>query len=372
MIKVLIVDDSAFMRKALSIMLEADKEIEIIGFAHNGEEAIEKTRNLQPDVITLDIEMPQMNGIQALEIIMREMPTPVLIVSSLTTRGAQITLEALEKGALDYIPKTQSFVALDIVNIKDDLIQKVKAAGAQKSRFAWRSPQRRLQSVAEEKAIPTKHEKPTDLSKRMIHCVAIGISTGGPPVLQAIITSLSLQFPTPIVIAQHMPPAFTKTFAERLDKLSLVRVKEAETGDMLKPGWVYVAKGGQHLLLDRRGHSVYARLTVEPEELLYHPSADMLLSSVASTYASNSLGMVLTGMGRDGLEGARELKRRGGTILSQDEATSAIYGMPRAVNEAGLSDGIHSIQGIIATLKTMERGRLGASDNSQATAQREF
>lgn len=366
MIKVLIVDDSAFMRKALSIMLEADKDIQIIGFAHNGEEALEKTRDLQPDVITLDLEMPRMNGIEALEIIMREMPTPVLIVSSLTTRGAKITLEALEKGALDYIPKTQSFVALDIVNIKDDLIQKVKAAGAQKSRFAWRAPSKRNQLPTTDKVVYTKSEPPTDLSRRTIHCVAIGVSTGGPPVLQAIITSLSMNFPAPILIAQHMPAAFTKTFAERLDKLSRVRVKEAESGDILKAGWVYIAKGGLHLVVDRRGHSVQARLTPDPTELLYHPSADMLLSSVATTYSSNTLGVILTGMGRDGLEGARELKRRGGFLLSQDENTSAIYGMPRAVNDAQLSDGIHSIQGITDSLKTMEKPGFDASTQNKA------
>ncbi|MCF7801463.1 MAG: chemotaxis response regulator protein-glutamate methylesterase [Candidatus Marinimicrobia bacterium] len=355
MIRVLIIDDSAFMRKAISIMLEKDKDIEIIGFAHNGVDAIKMTRQLQPDVITLDIEMPRMNGLEALEIIMRDMPTPVLIVSSLTTEGAKVTLDALNKGAVDYIPKTQSFVALDIVNIKDDLIQKVKAAGAQKSKPFWRMAQKRNQAKLSEKSTTIPAESPTDLSRRSIQCIGVGVSTGGPPVLQSIITSLSPRFPVPMVIAQHMPPAFTRTFAERLDKLSRVRVKEAETGDILKAGWVYIARGGMHLVLERQDFKVQIRLTTEPNELLYHPSADVLLSSVAGSYGSHALGVMLTGMGRDGLQGARELKRVGGTLLSQNEATSAIYGMPRAVNEARLSDGIHSVQGLIDSLHTLEK-----------------
>lgn len=363
MIRVLIVDDSAFMRKAMSIMLEKDDEIEIIGLAHNGVDAIEMARKLQPDVITLDIEMPRMNGLDALEIIMREMPTPVLIVSSLTTQGAEVTLDAMNKGAVDYIPKTQSFVALDIVNIKDELIRKVKAAGAQKSKLFWRLAQKRNQAKASEKSTAQPAELATDLSPRSIRCIGVGVSTGGPPVLQSIITSLSSQFPVPILIAQHMPPAFTKTFADRLDKLSRVRVKEAETGDILKPGWVYIAKGGMQMVLERHGTIVQIRLTHEPSELLYHPSADVLLASVASVYGSNSLGVMLTGMGRDGLEGARELKRVGGILISQNEATSAIYGMPRAVNEAQLSDGIHSIQGLIDSLRTLEKDSFQAAAN---------
>ncbi|MEE9464521.1 MAG: chemotaxis response regulator protein-glutamate methylesterase [Candidatus Neomarinimicrobiota bacterium] len=358
MIKLVIVDDSAFMRKAIQIMVESEQDIKVVGMARDGEEGVEMVRELHPDVVTMDIEMPRMNGLEALEIIMRENPTPVLVVSSITTEGAAITLDALEKGAMDFIAKTQSFVAIDITKIKEDLLHKirgvVKHPPAKKKAFlqALKRRQDRKQSL-ESDSVEAPVVIPGKFSERNYSMVAIGVSTGGPPVVQHILDHLPADFPVGIIVAQHMPEAFTKPFAERLNRTSPLAVKEAETGDRLTKGTVLIGRGGQHLVIHRSGTKVIAELTTKPDNLLYYPSVDQLFSSAVTTFGSQTLGVILTGMGHDGLKGLRELNAANGTILAQSEESCVVYGMPKAAVDAGIADIVTSAAQMPTAIKTL-------------------
>lgn len=334
MVKVFIVDDSAFMRNALSSMLSSDKDIQIVGTARDGIEAIEKIASLKPDVVTMDIEMPKMDGITALKHIMQKNPVPVIMVSSLTSEGAKATLEALELGAVDFIPKNLSDLSINIVKIKEILIDKIKQIG-----------KRDILKVLLKRQSVTKAP---DLSKyviarshgdRRIGIVAIGTSTGGPGALQQIIPHLPKDFPVPVVIAQHMPPNFTRPFSERLNQLSKITVKEAEEGDAVNPGLALVAPGRGHMRLKRiRGIETIVNISESKDEFIYRPSVDALASSVAEYYPGRALGVILTGMGNDGLKGFTAIKKTGGKIYAQDEKTCVVYGMPKSVVEAGLAD----------------------------------
>jgi two-component system chemotaxis response regulator CheB len=347
-IRVVIVDDSAFMRKALQIMLESDPEIEVVSLARDGQEGVDQVKKFKPDCVTMDIEMPRMNGLEALDIIMRELPTPVLVVSSITTEGAGVTLEALEKGAMDFIPKTQSYVAIDITKIKQDLINKVRAIVKQrpteKRAFldALNRRRQRLEKMEVEPSTADQVRIPERLQGTRHSVVAIGVSTGGPPVVQHILESLPADFPAGIIIAQHMPEAFTKPFADRLNKTSPLEVKEAEAGDRITKGSALIGRGGSHVVVERRGGQMVVDLTDKPDNLLYFPSADVLFSSVAGAYGSQSLGVILTGMGHDGVEGLKELDASGGTIVAQNEESCVVYGMPKAAVDAGITDVITS------------------------------
>lgn len=352
MIKVLVVDDSAFMRKALSTMLDGDPEIQVVGTARDGSEGLDKARLLQPDVITMDIEMPRMDGLTALRHIMMEMPRPVIMVSSLTTEGAEATLKAMELGAVDFIPKQLSRVSLDIVKIENDLRSKVKIVARRKIR-APRTP-RRIETVV----APTV-EKPTleAISKKgpqSRDVVAIGVSTGGPPAIQKVLSKLPANFPACILIAQHMPQAFTGPFAKRLDAVCQIKVKEAEAGDRVQAGTAFVAPGGQHLSIDQKVSRIDLLISPEPKEALYKPSANVLIASVAQGVGKRGVGVILTGMGSDGLEGIKQLKQKNGYILAQDDASCVVYGMPKAIVDAGLADEILDIddmaQGIMNAL----------------------
>ncbi len=354
MINVLIIDDSAFMRKALEIMLKSDPEIKIVGTARDGEEGFEKVKELNPDVVTLDIEMPRTNGLTCLDMIMKEVPTPVLVVSSITTEGAEVTLDALERGAVDFIAKTQSFVAIDITKIKEDLLKKIKTVARKrslKSRLRREvALKRRVTRVTEEKP---KSAKIAFSVNSGVKCITIGVSTGGPPVVQSILSALPEKFPVPIMIAQHMPKEFTKSFAKRLDSLSKITVIEAKTGDRLERGMAYVGRGGEHLIAERQGINVYTRLTNSPSGLLYFPSVDVLVSSAVDVYGSRTLGIQLTGMGKDGLLGMKKLHEKGGIILAQNEESCVVYGMPKAIVDNGIATAILSINGIANALKTI-------------------
>jgi len=351
------------MRKALQLMLESDPEIKVIGSARDGEEGVRKVKELRPDIITLDIEMPRMGGLEALDLIMKEAPTPVLVVSSLTTEGAKVTLEALDRGAVDFIPKTQSFVAIDITNIKGDLIEKIKTIARKERRRRFMRPETVKRpsikpsgtggTATEQPAAKSQDEKIYDLSMFSPRALSIGVSTGGPPVVQKIISSLPENFPMPIFIAQHMPGSFTKSFAQRLNELSKVSVKEAEDGEEAKRGVVYVGRGGDHLILQRRGIRQIIRLSKEPANLLYHPSADVLFKSVAELYGGQNLSLILTGMGRDGVIGLREIYKRGGKILAQNEETCIVYGMPKAAVDEKLAHAVLSVDGLIRSLATI-------------------
>ncbi len=344
MIKVLVVDDSAFMRKALSTMLDGDPEIQVVGTARDGSEGLDKARQLQPDVITMDIEMPRMDGLTALRHIMMEMPRPVIMVSSLTTEGAEATLKAMELGAVDFIPKQLSRVSLDIVKIENDLRAKVKIVARRKIRAPRMS--RKIETVSAPTmgkpsldAIPKKGPQSRDV-------VAIGVSTGGPPAIQKVLSKLPANFPACILIAQHMPQAFTGPFAKRLDAVCQIKVKEAEAGDRVQPGVAFVAPGGQHLSIDQKVSRIDLLVSPEPKEALYKPSANVLIASVAQGVGKRGVGVILTGMGSDGLEGIKQLKQKNGYILAQDDASCVVYGMPKAIVDAGLADEILDIDDI--------------------------
>lgn len=347
-IKVVVVDDSAFMRKAISTMLKKDPEIEVAGIARNGQEGLELIRRLDPDVVTLDIEMPVMDGLTALKHIMMEMPRPVIMVSSLTTDGAEATLKAMELGAVDFIPKQLSKVSLDIVKIEKDLQDKVRAVARKKARTS------RLASLQRPPRAPVQKpvaETPSS-SRIQRDIVAIGVSTGGPPAVQKILSQLPPDFPASILIAQHMPGGFTGPFAKRLNDSTPLNVREAENGDILKPGWVYIAPGGLHLKISQKVSRIESVVSMEPCDALYKPSANVLFSSVAQGVGARALGVVLTGMGNDGLLGARDLKNRGGYILAQSEETCVVYGMPKAVVDEGLADEVIELEKMAETIVT--------------------
>lgn len=343
MVKVLIVDDSAFMRNALTTMLSSDPEVSIVGTARDGLEAIEKVISLRPDVVTMDVEMPRMDGITALRHIMEKTPVSVIMVSSLTSDGAKITLDALDLGAVDFIPKNLSELSVNIVKIKEVLLDKIK-------QIAKRGPMRRISRPIDKVAIESRVREMHLTARhatgeRKTGVVAIGTSTGGPRALQEIITLLPKDFPVPIVIAQHMPPNFTGPFAERLNQLSKIEVKEAQEGDQLKPGLALLAPGRGHMkVMKKRTLESVVTISENREEFTYRPSVDALMLSIASCYPGRALGVILTGMGNDGLKGLIELKRAGGRVFAQNEQTCVVYGMPKAVVDAGIADKVLSLE----------------------------
>ncbi len=337
-IKVLVVDDSAFMRKSISIMLESDPDIQVIGTARDGIEAIEQTKKLKPDIITLDVEMPRMDGLTALEKIMKECPTPVLMLSSLTTEGAETTVKALELGAVDFIAKELSFVSVNIVNIKDNLLKKVKEIVKHRKHKERLLKLQGLSLEQEKKYTPPTPLKTGQLVKGQYKAVALGISTGGPMSLQQVIPKLKADLNAPVFIVQHMPPKFTKSLADRLNSLSQLEVKEAENGEVVKNNVVYIAPGGYHMIFRKSGSNVTIEISNEPANTLHKPSVDVMVSSAVKVYGKNLLGVIMTGMGKMDYEGIKELKEVGGNAIAQDEMSCVVYGMPKAIVDADLAD----------------------------------
>ncbi len=336
-IKTLIVDDSAFMRKSLSIMLSKDSNIEVIGTAHNGKEGLELAKKLRPDIITLDVEMPVMDGLTALKLIMKEVPTPVIMVSSITTEGAESTLKALEYGAVDFISKEQSFVSVNITSIQDELIHKIKSIVFHRRNSA---------KVVKNKFGEQHHLTNGALPKMRYNAIALGVSTGGPISLQKVLPFLSDKLNVPIFIVQHMPPKFTKSLADRLNGMSKLTVKEAEHGELVNKNFVYIAPGGKHINFSKIGSGVKILLGDEPATSLHRPSVDVMLNSAISIYGKNLLGVIMTGMGKDGLLGITELKKLGGKCLAQNEESCVVYGMPKAVVDAGFADAVAPLEQI--------------------------
>ena len=320
-IKVLVVDDSGFFRRRVTDIINADGRMEVVGVASNGMEAIEMNDSLKPDVITMDYEMPVMDGITAVRNIMQRRPVPVLMFSSLTFEGARVTLDALDAGALDFLPKNFDQIAKDAIQIKRALTDKIAAVAKVQNKTVTRTVS---------KPVVKGQLKNTEL-------VVIGTSTGGPAALQTLFKKIPGSFKTPIVIVQHMPGSFTKAFAERLNTLSPLVVKEAVDGDRIEPGHVYVAPGGMQLMVDKRGGGVI-HIRESDERVNYRPSVDIAFASAAKHYGARALGIVLTGMGADGREGCRMLKQSGSTVFTQSQKTCVIYGMPMAVDRAGYSD----------------------------------
>jgi two-component system chemotaxis response regulator CheB len=346
LISVLVVDDSAFMRKAISTMLDKDPDIQVVGTARNGADGLDKVRQLNPDVVTMDIEMPRMDGLTALKHIMMEMPRPVLMISSLTTEGAEATLKAMEAGAVDFIAKRLSLVSLDIVRIEDELRAKVKAVAKRRMRILPVRRKRPVREVKQIASIPSREER----GRVVRDIVAIGVSTGGPPAVQKILSELPADFPACILIAQHMPKTFTGPFAKRLNESSALDVKEAEPGDVVKPGKVFVSPGGSHLKIKQQVTHINVVVESEPADALYKPSANELISSVARAVGKRGLGVILTGMGSDGCEGIKLLKQRGGTSIAQSNETCVVYGMPKAIVDAGLADRIVDLEEMSAAI----------------------
>jgi two-component system chemotaxis response regulator CheB len=333
--KIVVIDDSAFMRKSLTLMLESDPEIKVVATAREGREGIEKIKRFRPDLVTLDIEMPGMNGLEALKVLMQECPLPVLMVSSLTTDGADATVEALAMGAMDFISKDLSHVSVNIVMIKDELIAKIKSivrSPAVRNRF-YKSPAR-IDTSRSWTPAPVRNGS-MDVSPAAI---VVGVSTGGPHALLRLLPRLPASFPIGIAVVQHMPPHFTKSMAERLDSVCKLGVKEAESGDVLKAGSVLIAPGGKHLTFVNDGRTVSAIISEEPGTTLYRPSADVMMTSAVSALRRPIVGLIMTGMGKDGLEGLKTIKSNGGYIIAQDEQSCVVYGMPKAAVDEGIVD----------------------------------
>lgn len=340
MIKVLVVDDSAFMRSALTRMLSEDPEIEVVGTARDGEEGLEKVQRLDPDLVTLDVDMPRMDGLMMLERLMKTTPKPVLMVSSMTSEGAEATLRAMELGALDFIPKYQEgSISLD--SLQHDLHAKVKAV-ARRGRYMRKSSLVKSPTGGVLFTVPRSVAPTVAPVKRGGHVnrdmVAIGVSTGGPPAVQKVLSALPANFPACILIAQHMPATFTGAFAKRLDAVCQITVKEAATGDKITPGVAYVCPGGKHLRVDMRGPVPHLSVVTEPASALYKPSANVLMETVGLSLGRRVVGVTMTGMGSDGVEGTKVLKQKGGWVIAQNEASCVVYGMPKAVVDGGLAD----------------------------------
>ncbi len=386
-VSVLVVDDSGFFRRRVSEILNATSDIKVVGTASNGREALEQTQKLRPDVITMDYEMPVMDGVTAVRHIMETCPTPVLMFSSLTYEGARVTLDALEAGAVDYLPKNFEDISRDSSQMQEALKERILAlakSSHSNRKFSASAP------AAKSAAAPTadkagqgsgavagNRQQPSSTAALLaknrvsvraargdasdqpgavadksnaskvrtdrlgdIALVAIGTSTGGPVALQKILAQLPANFSKPIVLVQHMPASFTPAFAERLDSMSSIRVKQAEDGDLLQPGVALLAPGGRQMLIDKGGSWGKIRILDGDERLHYKPSVDVTFGSAARAFPGKTLGIILTGMGADGKEGAKLMKKNGGTVWAQDEKTSVIYGMPMAVAKAGLADEI--------------------------------
>ncbi|SIN75866.1 chemotaxis response regulator protein-glutamate methylesterase [Salinivibrio sp. ES.052] len=356
-VKVLVVDDSSFFRRRVSEIINADPRMEVIDSAVNGKEAVEKTAQLKPDVITMDVEMPVLDGISAVRQIMAQTPTPILMFSSLTHDGAKATLDALEAGALDFLPKKFEDIARNRDEATSLLQQRVleiarkrpvlrratrpspEAASGNVASPAGgvRAPARSALKPATGTTTPSKAPARFSATGKRYQLMAIGTSTGGPVALQKVLTKLPANFPLPIILIQHMPATFTAAFAQRLNGLSKITVVEAKDGDVLKPGHAYLAPGGMQMMLDGRPNAARLKILDGGERMNYKPCVDVTFGSAAKVYGDKVLSMVLTGMGADGREGARMLKSAGATIWAQDEDSCVVYGMPQAVAKAGIS-----------------------------------
>ncbi|MHB1650888.1 MAG: protein-glutamate methylesterase/protein-glutamine glutaminase [Desulfitobacteriaceae bacterium] len=366
-IEVLVVDDSPFMRMTIQKILNEDPGIRVVDTARDGREGIEKLQTLQPHVVTMDVEMPVMDGLQALDEIMRWQPTPVIILSAVTTEGAKATLKAFDLGAFDVVAKPSGGPGADLQTLSRDLVEKVKAtAGVNLARLKRKSnsgspiptaPVNKPISSSVTEPVPKPVQRGAlgwlsgrgksavasvgnlSLPKHPVEIVAIGTSTGGPSALQAVLPQLPADFPVPVLVAQHMPPGFTAPLAQRLNGLCPLTVREGVNGEVLKVGNIYIAPAGKQLQVVRK----YGQLTLQigdesPIPTLYHPSVDVMFLSLAHEIGKGALGVVMTGMGNDGAKGTKEIKAKDGFAIAESEETCVVYGMPRALVEGGLAD----------------------------------
>jgi len=326
LIRVLVVDDSAFVRKSLIKMLEETAGIKVVGAASDGESALALIKELRPDVVTLDVKMPVMDGLVALMRIMEECPTPVVMLSCCTRSGAEMTIRALELGAVDFVDKCSVGGPMEIAALSRELEMKIRVAALVK--VPWAPPP----------SPPSRVSRPPTCCDAESKLVLIGTSTGGPGALSAVLGGLPADFPAPVLVVQHMPVGFTAPLADRLNRSCQLSVKEAEDGERLLPGWVYIAPGGRHLMVSRMGEELVARLDRHPEGTLHRPSVDVLFRSAAAS-GRKCLAFVLTGMGSDGVAGALEIKKSCGKVFVESAETSVVHGMPGAVAAAVPVDG---------------------------------
>ncbi|PAU81392.1 chemotaxis response regulator protein-glutamate methylesterase [Halovibrio salipaludis] len=383
-VSVLVVDDSGFFRKRLSEILSATGELEVVATATNGQEALTLVEKHRPDVITMDYEMPVMDGITAVRKIMESRPTPVLMFSSLTYEGARVTLDALEAGAVDFLPKNFEEIARSSSRLQEILRKRLlevarshpgrggrpSTGSAPASGSSGTTAPAAREQAPSRPAAPERRERPESrqsgtgagepaessggsqrrTSARHYDVVAIGTSTGGPIALQKVLAELPASFPAPIILVQHMPASFTLAFADRLDKLCRIKVRQAQDGDTLEPGVALLAPGGQQMLVEKKGGTGRIRVIPDDGRLNYRPCVDVTFGSIARGYPGKTLAVILTGMGADGKEGCRLMKQSGSVVWSQDEKTSVIYGMPMAVAKAGLTDEVLPLDRIAARL----------------------
>lgn len=340
-IKVLVVDDSAFMRKVISDILNSDDIIQVIDVASNGIEALEKVKSLKPDVVTLDIEMPVMDGLSCLKEMLKYQYVPVIMLSSLTKDGADFTIRALEYGAVDFITKPTNIFKMSGEDKVNEILEKVKVAI----------------NTVKVKTSHTKnfiHRPKEEIVKScdIIKIVAIGTSTGGPKALQDVIPLIPGDVPAAFLVVQHMPPGFTKSLAERLNSLSEVVVKEAESGDVLRPGYVYIAPGDYHMLVEKQdSKSLRIKLSQEPPVGGHRPAVNTMMESLSNTGQTNIIGVIMTGMGGDGSEGVKKLKEiNNGYIIAQDEKSCVVYGMPKVAVQTGVVDKVVPLKEITSEI----------------------
>lgn len=340
--RVLIADDSPFMRTALTRVVESDPDLQVVGVAVDGKDAVEKVRALQPDVVTLDVEMPRMSGLEALTEIMAASPCPVIMLSSVTRVGARITLDALARGAFDFVAKPGPEAAQGIFEIRDELLAKIKSAVhsplSRNHMPGRKAPARALPVLSAQFQTPPA-------------ILAIGTSTGGPKALQEILTQIPATLPTGILIVQHMPPGFTTQFAERLNRLCQVAVRESKGDEAIEVGNVYIAPAGWHLTVCRAGQDYRTHIGKVPSDTLHTPSVDVLMNSVASVYGNQAMGMILTGMGNDGARGIKAIRDAGGWTVGQDAETCAVYGMPRCAAELNALSRVAPLQQMAAEIR---------------------
>jgi two-component system chemotaxis response regulator CheB len=349
--KVLVVDDSAFMRKLISDLILQDSSFEVIATARNGKEALDKVIEHKPDLITMDIEMPEVNGLEALESIMQKCPTPVIMLSSLTAEGAKETIQALELGAVDFVQKPSGSISMDLQKVKHLLIEKLKIASQTKV-FQYKKPINRVPSQTVTKQPKAKKAYKSMPKTSFDQLVAIGTSTGGPRALQKVITELPANFPAPLLIVQHMPPNFTKSLAQRLDSLSAIQVVEAEDGQLIESGVAYIAPGGWHMKLNQIHKGQYhIQLTNEEPRSGHRPSVDVMYESLLPHQELKKHIVIMTGMGSDGAKAMKALYNLGvESTIAESEETCIVFGMPRSAIELKSVDYVLPLQEIAGKL----------------------
>jgi two-component system chemotaxis response regulator CheB len=340
-VRVLVIDDSAFNRRTIVKMLESLPNVEVIGYACDGEEGLRKVIDLRPDLITLDLEMPRMDGFTLLRIVMQQQPTPIIVVSSRS--DDEDVFKALELGAVEFVPKPSSKVSPILMDIREELLEKVREVTSAnlKNVIARTNMSDKQRNVMPKRAAVIN--RLTDASRRNFRMVVIGSSTGGPPALQNIFSAIQDEIPVAFAVAQHMPPDFTRAFAERLNRFSALNIREAANGDVVRPGEVLIAPGGKNLEFFPKGADIIAKISEPKVHQRYLPSIDTLFTSAATIFGRRVLGVVLTGMGNDGAMGVHAIKNNGGSVFAEAEESCVVFGMPKEAIATGLVDRIAAL-----------------------------